>query len=150
MNKISILIFLAAFLLTSPVVQANSPHHDSRGTMQEMRLDEKFFMKAKFFIYSKEAIGLSEEQVQQIKDLKHQVQKDLIRREADIDVLKVDIKTKLHENPVDVAGLNAMMDQKYEMKKKKAKMLVQAIADLKAVLSGEQYEMMKNVWYKRH
>ena len=63
-------------------------------------------------------------------------------------MVKIDIKEKLYMDKVDVSGINALVDKKYELKKEKAKYLVKQYADLKAVLTDDQLDEMKSLWRK--
>ena len=111
-------------------------------------LESIFFYKAHFMLENQAELGLSEEQVKLIQDLKQNVKKLLIKQQADIDILAIDIKAKLHDDPVDVAAINALIDQKYEIKKAKTKSLVDAIAKLKGTLTDQQREALKDLWKK--
>jgi len=123
----------------------------SKGGMQggghyEMPLHAKLFMKAKFLMIHQEELGLSEQQLDAIKDIKHGFKKEMITRTAEIEVIKVDIKALLHKRVVDVEAINRLIDQKYAIKNAKSKSMVQAFADLKAVLTDAQYDQMKKIW----
>jgi Spy/CpxP family protein refolding chaperone len=109
-------------------------------------LESKLFGKAHYILKNEEELGLSEDQVQQIKDLKRSVKKSLIMQKAQIEVIAVDIKSMLYDNPVDVEGVNALVDQKYDIKKAKTKGLVESFAQLKATLSEEQWAKLKSLW----
>jgi len=121
-------------------------HGDFRG--QRADLSHKIYKKAHSMLAHEEDLGLSEKQVEAIKTIKRNTKKEVIMKEASIDVLKIDIQAKLHENPVDVEAIDPLIDQKYTLKKEKAKFLVKALADLKAVLSEKQYETLKEIWRK--
>ena len=120
-----------------------------KGGHHEMKLSDKFFHKAHFLLMNEKELGLSEDQVQAIKDLKHETKKYYIMQAAKIDVIKVDIKSELYTYPIDVEAIDPLVDQKYDLKKAKAKYIIKAFADLKAVLSQEQYDKMKEIWYSQ-
>jgi len=155
MNKKQIAMFMVvlfAFVaLATPVFAAG--HGAGKGCPychgKSWKLDEKIVMKAGFLYMNQDALELDEQQVQGIKDLKHQVKKEVIRRRAEIEVMGVDIKTRLYDNPVDVEVVNQLMEQKYALKLEMKKYLVQALADLKAILTVEQYEAMKRLWWEK-
>ena len=109
-------------------------------------LEEKLYHKAHTFLIYEEELGLTEEKVKKIKELKHETKKELIRSKADIEIIAVDIWAELYNNPIDVDAVNKLIDQKYEIKKAKTKALIQALATLKATLSEEQYATMKKIW----
>ena len=109
-------------------------------------LKEKFFHKAHFYLEHQEELGLSEEQVDQIKALKIEVKKNMIRQGAEIDILKIDIHAGLREKQPDVDALHKLIDQKYNIKKTKAKTLVSSIVQVKSILTEEQSEKSKEIW----
>ena len=112
---------------------------------QKKGLKEKFLKKAHKLLMHQEELKLSEEQVGKIKNLKHSVKKDLVMKEAQIEVIGMDVKALLWEDVIDVDKVNALIEQKYDIKKAKAKMLVKAMADLKDILTDEQKKMMKDL-----
>ena len=116
------------------------------GHEAKMDMEKKFYKKVKFLEKKQEELGLSEQQLQTIRGLKANVKKTVIENEAKADIVKVDIYSGLHERTIDVNALNELIDQKYEAKKAKAKALVQGYAELKNVLSEEQYKTMKDLW----
>ena len=89
-----------------------------------------FFMKAHFILENQEALGLAEDKAEAIKQLKLETKKDMVRQNADLEIVSLDVMSELHEYPVDVKALNALLDRKYELKKTAAKSLVDAIARL--------------------
>ena len=109
-------------------------------------LEQKFYKKVHFLMQHQEEIGLSEEQIESVREIKHKLKKDIIARDAEVDTIKVDIYAKLYDKKVDVEGIKQLIDQKYEFKKSKAKAVVEAYAAVKDLLSEEQYETMKKVW----
>ena len=140
MKKIVSLIAVAVALsvITTPVF-ANSQGH-------KKGLEQKFYHKAYFFGSHAEELGLSDDQVKSIWAMKRDTKKYLIRQQAEIDVLRVDIKGHLHEQKIDQAVISELIDKKYDLKKEKAKRLVKGIADLKGMLSDEQYAKAKAIW----
>jgi len=149
-----IAVLAAVFSLSSAYSPALANHGHGQGkgycskcgSSEKWGMNDKFFGKAHFLLENKDEIGLSEAQVKDIKDLKMNVKKMLIRQEAEIDIIALDIKSGLMGHPVDVNALNTLIDKKYELKKDKTKQLVQAYAQLKNGLSKPQYEKMKEIW----
>ncbi|MFH1577829.1 MAG: Spy/CpxP family protein refolding chaperone [Candidatus Omnitrophota bacterium] len=111
-------------------------------------LEEKFAHKAHFILENKEGLGLSEEQVKKIKDLKLETQKGLILKDAEIDIVALDIKDGLYQDTVNASAVNKLIDKKYELKKQKAQSLVSAYAALKNILTDEQKEKMSELFEK--
>lgn len=108
----------------------------------------KILKKAEFFLDNADEIGLSKEQIKQIKDIQHTTKKDAIFGEAGMKAFYLDIKAKLHEEKVDVEGMNKLIDDATSEMTKGAKKSVQSYAELKAVLSEEQMTKAKAVWKK--
>jgi hypothetical protein len=110
------------------------------------RLEDKFFMKAHFYLDKKDELGLSEEQVNRIKNLKVNLKKELIKNEAEVDIVAVDIKARLMDDKINAGDINALIDKKYEFKKTAAKATVTSFAELKTVLNDDQKEKAKGIW----
>jgi len=106
----------------------------------------EIFHKAHFILKNQEELGLSEEQVERIKGLKIEVKKELIKRRAEIEILAVDIKAKMHEGEIDIKAVNKLIDKKYELKKEKAKYLIKTYVELKSILTEEQKQSLKAIW----
>jgi len=97
-----------------------------------------------FVVKKKDELGLSDDQVNKVKDLCTVTKKEHIQLEADIEKIFVDIKTKMHEVTLDVGGINALIDKKYELKKQKSKALISSFARLNNdILTEEQREKFK-------
>lgn len=136
-------VFIFALTLILGVPQAQACKSCS---YQQKSLKEKFFHKAHHFLKSKEQLGLSDEQVSKIKSVKIDMKKDLIMKDAEIEVIAIDIKSQLWKEEIDVNAVHALIDKKYDIKKAKTKSLVQAIADLKSVLTDKQKKTLKDSW----
>jgi hypothetical protein len=48
-----------------------------------------------------------------------------------------------------VNAVNKLIDQKYEIKKSKMKMVVKSLSELKKILSKEQMEKLKSIAYDK-
>jgi hypothetical protein len=124
------------------------PHGSTVKSMEKWDLEKMLFYKAHFILGNQEELGLSEDQVKTIKSLKLETKKSLLRQNVEIEVLALDIKAKLWEHPIDREGINKLIDQKYELKKAKAKSLIDAFAKLKATLTEEQMKKGKEIWIR--
>jgi len=90
-------------------------------------------------------LNLSAEQVTQVKALAAEVKKSLIRRDADIETLDVEIKTLMWETPFDVSDVNKFVAQKYDLKKDKARYLVTSHDRLNKILTSKQVSMLADM-----
>lgn len=105
----------------------------------------ELLMKIKMIMLHKGELGLTDEQTDKLADIKHAVMKDVIKMEADIDILAVDIKTLLMKDTIDTAAIQPLVEKKYQIKKDKTMRCIQALADAKKVLTPEQAKKLKDL-----
>ncbi|MFH1847184.1 MAG: hypothetical protein ABH869_06495 [Candidatus Omnitrophota bacterium] len=154
MNKRRAKLTLTAVVLVSSILTMNV-YADGCGKMcgkmksGHMNLEEKFSCKALFIMENEEELGLSEQQIDSIKELRMTAKKDIIRKKAEIDIVGLDIKKELWEDTINVAVIDALIDQKYDFKKEKQKILIKAYASLKNVLTEDQKQKMKNIFKQK-
>ena len=110
---------------------------------------DKAMKKAHFYLENWEEIGLSEEQVDSIKGIKLWFKKQMVRGQADMEIMMLDMKAKLGEENIDVEGLNAMIDEGMAGMAKSAKASVEAYAKLRAILTPDQIAKAKEIWKKK-
>jgi len=115
----------------------------SQGGYSKHTLTDKFFHKYRWIMESRDEIGLTDDQASDLKSLKHDFKRSIILVEAQIDVLALDVRSAMHQNPIDVAAVNALVDKKYDLKKTKAKSSVEAVAKLKPMITAEQCATLK-------
>lgn len=141
----TIMVFLvcAAFLMTAGTVMAGG--HTKAGDAKQC-MESKFFMKAKMMYLNQDELDLSDKQVDKIKDLKFEVKRNLIKQNAEIDTVKVDIMKELYQDKINTKQIDKLIDKKYDLKKQKAKYLVKSYAQLKGILKKDQYEKLKEIW----
>jgi len=139
-------VLCMAMALNLAAFDAYAGHGKEKG--HHFSLEDKFSKKAHFILKNKEELGLSDEQVKQVKDLKIKTKKNLIGKKAEIEILGLDIKAAMWSDPLDVNTVNKLIDKKYDLKKDKAKSLVGAYAALKGLLTEEQKEKMKGLFKK--
>ncbi len=104
--------------------------------------------KAKFFLKNQKEIGLSEEQVAQIKAIKLNTKKTALRQSAEMDIFKMELDAKLSDTKLDTAAIDAMLDQASGGWGAGAKASVAEYAKLKAVLNEQQMAKAKEIWMK--
>lgn len=106
----------------------------------------KCFMKAPCCaLKNKEKLGLSAEQETKIKDLCAATKKSSIQIESDVEKIEVDIKAKIKGDTFDAAGINALIDKKFELKKQMIKSIVFSHATLLGILTPEQREKFREI-----
>tara|TARA_B100000315_G_C14311680_1_gene466665 strand:+ start:224 stop:679 length:456 start_codon:yes stop_codon:yes gene_type:complete len=145
-KKFVVIVFSILFLLTSMCLI--DAYGDGTTKKHKKGLEKKVLWKAHFFLKNQDELKLSDEQMRQIKDLKVSVKKDLVKRKAEIDLIKIDIKSALYEETINTEAINKLIDQKYDLKRSKAKYLVSKYAALKSILTDEQAKEVKALWKK--
>ena len=106
-------------------------------------VEGKFYKKAKYILADKDELALTDKQIKDIKSLKKKVMKDLIKKDADIKTVAVEIKTLMWETPFDVDTVNKLVAEKYELKKAKTQYVISSIHKLYGILTKEQLEKLK-------
>lgn len=114
----------------------------------ECPIASKIMKKAKFFLENAKEIGLSDDQVAQIKAIKLDTKKTGIRMKAEMEIFKMDVEAKMSETPLNVEGLNAMIDQATAGWGAGAKASIATYVKLKALLSEAQMAKAKEIWLK--
>lgn len=149
MNKKFMGTVLVVFTLIFSVLAVEAYARDYGKTKgRHWDLEEKFLKKAHFFLKNQEELELSDEQIEKIKDLKIKTQKDIIRKDAELEILALDLQSGLWKDTINIDVVNKLIDKKYDLKKGKAKSLVDAYAALKDILTEEQKKKMKDLWKK--
>ncbi len=141
MKKLTMIMLTAVAALSLTVLPgtlAEAGHKCKKcDTAQKSKID-KLKGKAKMLWLHKDELGLTKEQMSQLKEIKHSAIKDIIRLQADVDVAKVDIDGEMWSEQIDTAKVNRLIDTKYGAKTNIAKTYVKALADMQKVLSEEQ------------
>ncbi len=138
-------VCLISLLFLCSVTQVYAYKHGEKGRPYGKKADlsDKFFKKVHIIYKNQEELGVSDEQLTNLKTIKIRQKKELIRKKADIDIIAVDIKAMLWEDKINLEAINKLIDEKYELKKTKAKVLVEAYSKLKDLLSEEQKTKLK-------
>lgn len=136
---------IAAVFLSVSFAYAGHPGKCSPG---KENLSDKFFMKTMFILENSDEMALTEDQIQKIKNLKLETKKQLIRKEADIEIIELDINSKLMEDKINTQDIGKLIDQKMELKKQNMMVLVESYASLKNILTDEQKKALKDLHKK--
>jgi hypothetical protein len=107
--------------------------------------EEKLCKTIGFLLSHSESLSLSDGQIKDLKVLKVETKKNMIRFNSDIELIMVDIKSETHQDKVNLNELNKLIDNKYAFKKAKAKELVKSFEELKKIVTKEQQEKAKGM-----
>ncbi|NQT46560.1 MAG: Spy/CpxP family protein refolding chaperone [Candidatus Omnitrophica bacterium] len=135
-------VLIAILFLAS----ASQAFHPGKSEGHHKDFGEKFSLKAHLILKNEEELGLSDDQVEKVKTLKLKNKKGLIMQEAEIEVLSLELKSKMWSDEIDTSAINKLIDQKYELKKAKAKSSVEACVALKKILTKEQKAKLKALY----
>ena len=147
-KKVVAITFLICTLIFSLVASDAYAGHYGKAKDGHGGFESKIYRKAHFILKNKEELGLSDKQAKEIKDLKINTKKDLIRKKAEIDILALDIKTAMRKDPVDTDAVGKLIDKKYDLKKEKAKSAIGACAAIRSILTKEQKDKLKGLCKK--
>ena len=106
----------------------------------------KFFKKAHHLLENQQELGLSDQQVSDIKALKFTMKKSEIQNAAAMQIFMLDVEQKLSEPKVDTAAISALIDSQAAAMASSAKESVGAYTKLMGILTPEQVKKMKEIW----
>ena len=136
---------LIAFLAAVPSVQAN-PKFCGKGEGKKFQLQEKVLHKAHFILEKEKELGLTQDQVKAIREIKVQAKKTKVELSAQAEIIGIDLFTEFHNDTVNLDKVNALIDKKFEVKKELAKKMAASFAQLKSVLTPEQKAKLKELF----
>ena len=145
--SLGVLMFLALSVPgLMPAASANHGYCHGGGRGMKGNFEGMFFFKSHFLLENAEQLALTEKQQEEIQNLKLEVKKSLIKQEAEVEVVELDIAQRVHGKVIDTEAVNKLIDQKFELKKTELKFIVESMAKLKQILSDEQYAKMKELF----
>ena len=138
----SFLLAVLVSMVSLPMAYSEQWHNDK---CHGCGLEKKIFHQLHSVIAHQEELKLSDKQLAKIKELKNNMRKNLIKTNADIDIVEIDIQYKLWDDAVDKRALHKLIEQKYNFKEGKAKQLIDTYIGLKEILSNEQQNKLKEI-----
>jgi len=154
-NWIVYALFIAVFFSFAPLASANHggkcPMSGKGGQCSSGKHEEKspcpivnkLMHTAHEALEHKKDLGLTADQVKSIWSIKMDAKKRMIRQMAEMQIMMIDMKSKLNAEPLDVEGLNAMIDRGSAGMASGAKETVSEYAKLLSLLTPEQLEKLK-------
>jgi len=169
MKKLTVSILALVLMLSGSVLTAQAYHHEGKSDGKcpmmsagkecpmmkgdccgkggsDCPIAGKVMNKVKFYLKNADAIGLTEDQVKQIKAIKMDSKKEMILGKAQMEVAMLDMKSKMYGDPIDADALNQLIDKSSAEMSAGAKKLVQHYVALKQVLNADQKKKAKEVW----
>jgi len=144
-HLITAITLVLVFGLMQSVSFADSRAGHGRGMEQKKAFGQKLFKKVKMIYIYQDELDVSDKQIDQLKELKVDLKKELIEKKAAMDIIKVDIFSLLYEEEIEVEAIEKLIDEKYEIKKSKMNDIVKAYAKLKKILTKKQIKKFREI-----
>ncbi len=146
---IYLLVFSLAFCSPLMALEQRCPRKAQQGGCGGEKsgcgVEKKVLCKLRLAMINQDKLGLSDDQVAGIKQLQTSTEKDSIKREAEISIIDVDMKSKLWDGKMDKESINSLIEKKYELKKANAKALIDVYFELNNILTEEQKKKLKEL-----
>lgn len=97
----------------------------------------------------KEALGLSEEQVTQLRPVELDYRKAMIQNGADLRVAMIDLGNLLDAKDLDKAVINAKVDEIGALQKNMMMYRVDVLLKVKSILNADQYDQFRTTLRQR-
>lgn len=114
--------------------------------MSKMDFGDMLTTKIHFILANATEIVLTDDQIAKITALKFAVKKSIIKYDADIESLHLDIMEALMKDDIDAGAIGGLLDKKYAIKAAKAKDLVISYASLLKIITKDQHKKIKDMW----
>jgi len=137
--SVSVLSFLLILLFIYPTCAAARSLKSS-----DFSIKNQLFTHIESSLDRVEQMEFSKEQVGKINKIKLDLDKELVKRKAEIDVIKLEIQSMIWQQKMDVKAINSLLDQKYKIKNALARFIVSSMKKFNDVLTEEQFLMLKN------
>ncbi len=117
-----------------------------------------FGMKAMFMMMPwkvmmhAEELGISEEQVQKLRTRHIEAKKQMIRLGSQVKIAMIDVKDAVMREDMDLGAATAAIQEVAKLKAEKFTAMVQAIHDMREILTPEQRKKVKEMvmhWFKK-
>ena len=141
MKKLGLSIITVVFLVALAAAGANAQMGKSQGMHGAMGMGPRGgqgMWDGAHGRHIASILGLDDNQTEQVKPTLYKLQKDMIRKRADIEVAEVELEEILGKVPVDMKAVEAKVKQIASLKADAALLHIQGIEALKAKLTPEQ------------
>ncbi len=154
--KIKLLSLLASLLLLPLVSYADCDGRKECSMHRTHKQEQaphcpiagKFMQCSGLLLGNAAEIGLSDDQVKSIQQLKNDMIKRGILGKAGMEVFMIDMQSKLAEEKLDVDGIGKMIDEGTKIMSEDAKASLSALSKLKEIVKPEQMKKCKEICKK--
>jgi Spy/CpxP family protein refolding chaperone len=92
-----------------------------------------------------QSLKLSEKQKEALKEIENSATKELIRRNADEQIAEIELRELLDKDTVDLKAVEAKLQQIEAIKTETQLIIIKSVENMKAKLTPEQREVLKNM-----
>ncbi len=116
------------------------------GGMVPMHHDGKGMMKRDHHLWRRLAsLGLDEKQMAAVKEIRSRVAKESVRKRADLQVTKIDLRDVLDKDQVDMTAVEGALKKMASIQTDMRLSHIKAMQEIKAVLTPEQRKKFKEM-----
>ena len=144
MKKILSMLVLSTVVLLGMQGNALANHGKSGGGIC---LEAKFFETYHKMMEHRKELELSEDQMTGIKNIKMSVKRAKAEADGIKDVATIDIYQEIYLAGGNLEAIHGLIDQKIEADRNVAHAVVKGLLDYKALLSKDQADKLKDIWY---
>ncbi len=144
-----IIISMISFMVLSSVCANSYAFDGQKDRYGQGEPSIRFFNKFCRILKAEKQLNLSDDQVKKIEKEIIRAKKEVIRANAEIKIISLDMKMSLKQDKINIKSINKLIDQKYEFKKNKMKILVDAYAKIKNILTKEQKEILPEIFKRQ-
>lgn len=142
-------VLIAGLIVANPAIVLACPQQKGQCAKCEAKAQQckisELKKKVKPLWIHKDVLGINEDQLTKVKDIKQKAIKELIQLNADKEIVMVDLESAMRGESIDITVINKLIDAKYSAKSKTAKVFVKAISDIQNVLTKEQRAQWKEM-----
>ena len=114
--------------------------------MSPMRHDGRGIMEREHHLWrSLMSVGLDEKQMEAVREIKSRVMKDTIRKRADLEVARIDLRDLLHKDQVDMSAAETTLKKMASLQTDIRLSHIKALEEIKTKLTPEQRKKFKEM-----
>ena len=139
MKKMALFIMFVFLFSAAGIASAN--HGKGHG----FSLKDACYMELMSLYKNAKELKLTDEQLKTIKDKKYEIKRQHIQLDAQMELVKLDIKKEFSSDAPNQTQIDALIDNKVELKRTLNKAFAKAIVDARTLLTPEQRTQHKEI-----
>ncbi len=119
---------------------------EGKPMMSSMRHEGRGMMRGEHHLWrSLMSVGLDEKQMEAVREIKSRVMKDTIRKRADLEVARIDLRDLLHKDQVDMSAAETTLKKMASLQTDIRLSHIKALEEIKTKLTPEQRKKFKEM-----